>query len=353
MRVILTVDPYLPVPPVHDGGIERMVDLVARGLAARGHDVSLVAHPASHIPGAVIPYGAGEHRSRAERAVELWQLSRALWTRRDAVDVVHSFGRLAGLLPILPVRRVAKVQSWSRDLIPWPSVAIAATLGGESIRFTACGTHMYAGKTGARHGRWSTIGNAVELNRLAFVPVVPDDAPLVFLGRIEPMKGVHHAIAVARAVGRRLVIAGTRDHVGGAGDYFEREIAPHIDGSRVTYVGPVDDRAKAEILGGAAALLMLIDVEEAFGLVMIEAMACGTPVIAFRRGAVPEVVRDGVTGIICATVGEAIAAVPRVVALDRAACRADVAARFASDIIVGHYEQLYEATCADAHRSGR
>jgi glycosyltransferase involved in cell wall biosynthesis len=353
MRVLLTADPYLPVPPVHDGGIERMVDLIARGLAARGHEVSLVAHPDSRIPGTVIPYGVGEHRTRTERAMELWQLSSALWSRRDRVDVVHSFGRMAGLLWMLPLRRVMKVQSWSRDLIPWRSVAIAASLGGDSIRFTACGTHMYAGKGGPQHGRWSTIGNAVELERFPFVPAVPNDAPLVFLGRIEPMKGAHHAIAVARAAGRRLVIAGTRDHVGGASGYFEREIAPHLDGDRVTYIGPVDDRAKAALLGGGAALLMLIDVEEAFGLVMIEAMACGTPVIAFRRGAVPEVVRDGVTGVVCTTVDDAIAGVPRALALDRGACRSDVAARFTSDAIVGQYEQLYETMRADAPRRAR
>ena len=167
------------------------------------------------------------------------------------------------------------------------------------------------------------------------------DAPLVFLGKIEPMKGVHDAIAIAKIAERRLVIAGTRAEAGPDAEYFEREIAPYIDGGQVTFLGPVDDIQKSELLGGACALVFPTHWEETFGLVMVEAMACGTPVIGFARGAVPEVVQEGVNGYLCRSVEEAVAAVKRLDLIDRRAVRADCEARFSDSDMVSAYESLY------------
>jgi glycosyltransferase involved in cell wall biosynthesis len=194
----------------------------------------------------------------------------------------------------------------------------------------------------SRAGRWRAIFNGIALSRYRFVEAVPMDAPLVFLGKIEPMKGVHDAIAIARTAERRLVIAGTRAEAGPDAEYFEREIAPHIDGRQVTFVGPVDDTQKSELLGGACALVFPTHWEETFGLVMVEAMACGTPVIGFARGAVPEVVRDGVNGYLCRSVEEAVAAVKRMDLIDRGAVRADCEARFSDSDMVSAYESLYQ-----------
>jgi glycosyltransferase involved in cell wall biosynthesis len=198
---------------------------------------------------------------------------------------------------------------------------------------------MYSGRS--LPGSWTTIPNGVDLNAYTFVPEVLPDAPLVFLGRIERIKGAHHAIEIAKAAGRRLVIAGNIVRSGPDGSYFDEEIAPGIDGDRVRYVGSVDDRQKNELLGRAAALLMPIEWEEPFGIVMIESMACGTPVIAFARGSVPEVVRQGRNGFICSNVREAVIAVGELGRVKRAEVRRDAEERFSTWIIVSAYEALY------------
>ena len=188
------------------------------------------------------------------------------------------------------------------------------------------------------------IFNGVDVTRYTCQPVVASDAPLIFLGRLDPIKGAHHAIAIARAAGRRLILAGNRVTAGPDVGYFDTSIAPHLDGEHVRYVGEVDDAAKDALLGEAAALLMPIDWEEPFGIVMAEALACGTPVIAFKRGSVPDIVRDGVNGFACATVEEAAAAVGRLGEIDRRRARADCEARFDASVIISQYEQLYEDT---------
>ena len=343
MRIVITADPYLPVPPRLYGGIERVIDLLVRGLVDHGHDVTLMAHPDSRVPATLVPYGRAPHVGFVPRATELAQVGYALWRRRGAVDVVHSFGRLAALLPILPLRHIPKIQTYQRDAVPWPGIARAVMLAGPSIAFTGCSSSVYRGQP-AGAGHWRTIFNGVDLTHYTATQTVAEDAPLVFLGRLEPMKGVHHAIAIARQAGRRLVIAGNK--VDSCADYFERQIAPHVDGTRVVYVGAVDDAQKNMWLGQAAALLMPIEWEEPFGIVMAEAFACGTPVIAFKRGSVHEVVRDGINGFACTSVDEAVQAVQRVHAIDRKAVRADCEARFASAVIVGQYERLYNEMLA-------
>ena len=119
MRVLITADPYIPVPPLHYGGIERVIDVLVRELVRRGHDVTLVAHPDSRTPARLVPYGEPPHVGYRIRAKELVQVGSALWRERRDVDVVHSFGRLAALLPILPRRQLPKIQSYQRDGVPW------------------------------------------------------------------------------------------------------------------------------------------------------------------------------------------------------------------------------------------
>jgi glycosyltransferase involved in cell wall biosynthesis len=165
----------------------------------------------------------------------------------------------------------------------------------------------------------------------------------VFLGRLEPIKGAHSAIAIAKASGRRLLIAGNQ--VPESLEYFESRIAPHIDGERVQYLGPVDDRAKNALFSSAAALLMPIEWEEPFGIVMAEAMACGTPVVGFARGSVHEVVRDGINGYVCRGVAEAASAVAKLAAIDRSIVREECERRFSSTVVVEAYERLYTELC--------
>jgi glycosyltransferase involved in cell wall biosynthesis len=344
-HIAITADPYLPVPPRLYGGIERVLDFLVRGLTDRGHRVTLFAHPESHVPATLVPYGSPPHFTRVDRAKELWQLGAELWRRRNEFDLVHSFGRLAALAPVLGLRGLPKIQSYQRDGLPWKSIRIARRMARTSIRFTACSSNVYRGipASDGSFGQWRTVFNGVDLKKYTFRPHVAADAPLAFLGRLEPIKGAHSAIAIAKASGRRLVIAGNR--VPESREYFESRIAPHLYGECVQYLGPVDDRAKNALLSSAAALLMPIEWEEPFGIVMAEAMACGTPVVGFARGSVHEVVRDGINGYVCRGVAEAASAVAKLAAIDRSIVREDCERRFSSTVVVEAYERLYTELC--------
>jgi glycosyltransferase involved in cell wall biosynthesis len=340
LRIAMTVDPYIPVPPITYGGFERVVAALVNEYSARGHEVTLFAHPDSRTPARQVAYGSPPHFGVRARATELWQVGSRLWRTRREFDIVHSFGRLAALAPVLINRTLPKIQSYGRE-IAWNGIARGARLAGSSLTFTACSDSMWTGRAQRHHGRWATVYNGVDLDVYAPTPAVEESAPLVFLGRLEQIKGVHTAIAIARRARRPLVIAGNRVESTEGRAYFEREIQPHVDGRTVTYVGAVDDQAKNRLLGQAAALLMPIEWEEPFGIVMVEAMACGTPVIGFRRGSVPEVVEDGVTGAVVGDADDAVCAIPRVMALDRQRVRARCAQRFAYPVIADAYECLY------------
>jgi glycosyltransferase involved in cell wall biosynthesis len=181
----------------------------------------------------------------------------------------------------------------------------------------------------------ATIHHGIDVGAFAVDPAPGDH--LLFFGRIHPDKGTAAAIAVARACGRTLVIAGiVQDR-----EYFEREVAPHLGAGDVLFVGAVDAGARASMLAGAHALLHLIDFDEPFGFSVAEALASGTPVIAFRRGSMDELLRDGENGFLVRTVVEAADAVERVGTLDRAAIRADAVVRFDVATMVDRYVDVY------------
>lgn len=335
MRVALTVDPEIPVPPRHYGGIERIVDGLVRGLVARGHEVSLFAHPDSRGAGRLVPWPGRSSRSRGDTMRNAAVLARE--TARGRYDVVHSFSRLAYLTPILPAR-VPKVMTYQRP-ISARTTALAERLALGSLQFTAISQWMVAASPLA--GRWRVVPNGVPLDTYAFRADTGPDAPLVFLGRVEEIKGPHLAIDIARRAGRSLVIAGNvpAEHEA----FFRERIAPHLDGVSVRHIGPVDDAEKNALLGSAAALLMPIQWDEPFGIVMAEAMACGTPVLGLSRGAVSEVVEDGRTGFVRPTVDGLAEAVGRLGEIDRAACRARVERLYSQDVMVEAYLDLYRS----------
>jgi glycosyltransferase involved in cell wall biosynthesis len=256
-------------------------------------------------------------------------------------DVIHSFGRLLSLLPLLPTR-VAKVMSYQRAVTP-RSVVWSRRLARGRLTFVGCSSRMLDGVRDL--APWRVVYNAVNSSSYTYAAEVRADAPLVFLGRVEYIKGPQVAIEVARRTGRRLVIAGNVPD--GHQQFFEQTIAPHL-GGRISHVGPVDDHDKDRLLAQAAALLMPILWEEPFGIVMAEALACGTPVIGFNRGAVPEIVRPGVTGFVCEREADMVAAVANLGTLSRRACRQDAEARFSQSALVDAYEAVYREAIATA-----
>lgn len=343
LRIALTADPELPVPPRLYGGIERIVDLLARGLEARGHEVTLFAHRDSDSAGRLVPWPGLQSRSLSDTIRNSGVLARAVVSRR--YDLVHSFSRIAYLTPLLPLG-VPKLMSYQRDVSP-KTVRLGHQLSRGTLEFSAISQWMMKG---VQHiGRWSMVPNGVPLATFQLRPEVPADAPLVFLGRVEEIKGPHLAIDIARRTGAKLVIAGNVPDDARA--WFDSHVAPFVDGDRVRYVGPVDDVQKNELLGGARAMLMPILWEEPFGIVMAEALACGTPVLGFDRGAVPEVVVDGVSGFVRDDVDGLVEAVGRLGSIDRRACRARVEAHYSDAAVVEGYLAVYRGML-DRRRAG-
>lgn len=339
LRILLLMDPVIPVPPRHYGGIERVIADVAAGLSRRGHDVTLWAAPGSDVPGRVEPFGREGEWTRWSNARNLATLAGRFWRRPGRFDLVHNFGRLAYLAPVLRWE-LPKVHTYMRPVNP-RNMRIARALGARRLRYTAVSAAIRdTGLPGG--GDWSVVYNCAPVDRYtARADVDPATSPLVFLGRLERCKGAHTAISVARRLGRALTIAGTISPLPAERAYFESEIAPRIDGSLVRYMGPVDDAQKDALLGSAAALLLPIEWEEPFPVVLPEALACGTPVIAFRRGGVPEGIEHGKTGFLCDTSEEMAALVGQLDRIDRHRCRDEAERRFSDGAVVDAYERLY------------
>ncbi|MFQ5668639.1 MAG: glycosyltransferase [Candidatus Binatia bacterium] len=339
LRILLIMDPFIRVPPEHYGGIERVIADVADGLHRRSHEVTLWAAPSSQTAVTVEPFGREGEWTRWSNLRNTASLTARFWSRPGRFDVIHNFGRLAYLIGILR-SKVPKVQTYMRQVNP-NNMRRVLRLGGRHIRFTAVSRAIR--DTGAPGGGpWEVVYNCVPIEQYHLrTDVDPSTAPLVFLGRLESIKGVHNAIAVAKATHRKLIIAGNRVATADGRRYFERQIAPYLDGKQIVWVGPVNDGQKDAVLGAAAALLMLIEWDEPFGIVMPEAFACGTPVVGFARGSVPEVIRNGINGYVCRTVDDATAAICKLSEIDRSAVRADCEARFSDRAITASYERLY------------
>src|SRR5436305_11195674 len=315
LRIAITVDPEIPVPPRLYGGIERIVDMLVAGLMQRGHDVSLFANPKSTISCRILPYPGPRSQSKSDTLANMGYVSWQI--QRGHFDVVHSFARLAYLTPLLPLR-VPKIMSYQREVSP-RSVRLGNLLSHGSLSFTACAGHLI--RQWQSEDNFHVIYNGVPVKRYDCTARVEPDAPLIYLGRVEEIKGVHLAIEVARKSGRRLMIAGNEPQAEHNQGYFAERIQPHVYGKTVEYAGAVDDAAKNHLLGGSAAMLMPLLWEEPFGIVMAEALACGTPVIGLRRGSLPEIVDHGVNGFICESLDEMVSAVGRTGEIDRHICR--------------------------------
>ncbi|HEY6804118.1 MAG TPA: glycosyltransferase family 4 protein [Pyrinomonadaceae bacterium] len=328
MRIAITADPDLPVPPKHYGGIERIIDTLVIGLMANGHDVTLFANAESTTPCRLEPY-----QQSNGLLSNLGLVSARIG--RGKFDVVHSFGRLAYLLPLLPLS-MPKLMSYQREITS-RSVTWGERLSRGTLHFAGCSNQLI--RTFAARPNWHVVYNGVPVNTYKFQPTVSSDSALVFLGRVEEIKGPHLAIEVARKAGRKLKIAGNipPEHQ----DFFARHVAPHLRPGEIDYVGPVDDAQKNELLGNAAALLMPILWDEPFGIVMAEAMACGTPVIGLRRGSVPEVVEHGVDGFVCNSVDEMVACVAQLSSLNREDCRRAMEEKYSDIAMVAAYEKIY------------
>ncbi|MFD0795037.1 glycosyltransferase [Mucilaginibacter litoreus] len=337
MKILLIMDPGIPVPPVLYGGHERLVYLFAEKYQKLGHQVTLLAGPDSYCSGTTITFGTNDlDRSNQAKNKEIAFVWKYLYHNWHQFDLVHNFGRLIYLLPILN-KKVNKIMTYGRP-VSRRGIKIFTSLPNTNLYFTACSN--YCVSTGNVAGKWQTVYNAIDFSAYTLNPNVSNNAPLMFLGRLDKIKGAHTAIQVAKATNNNLILAGNIPTTPDNLHYYKTEIEPQIDGKQISYVGALNDSEKNQYLQKAKALLFPIEWDEPFGIVMIEAMACGTPVIAFERGSVPEVVTDGVTGFITNTFDQMVNAVGRIYEIDRAACRALAEKQFDAGKIAADYLNL-------------
>jgi glycosyltransferase involved in cell wall biosynthesis len=335
VRILVIVDPQIPVPPVHYGGAERIVGFLCEGLRDRGHDVRLLAGPGSKN------YGGGlwTHRAPslrwASRAYRKMLFQPGSLHAARGVDIVINFGRIDYLEAILRTRRPLLCSF--QNPLPQSELDWLLKRRAGRLRFTAVSRSQI--KDVGPTGLIDVIYNAADTRRL--YPTEKYGDYLAFLGRITSNKGADTAIAIARKTGLKLKLAGTISNETGGREFFETQVRPEL-GEQIEYVGTVDDEAKRTFLGEARALLFPIRWQEPFSLALLECLACGTPVIATRMASTPEAVDHGKTGFLCDSEDEMAAAVGRLSEINRADCRAVAESRFSPERLVDDYLKSIE-----------
>ncbi|BAY18461.1 putative glycosyl transferase [Anabaenopsis circularis NIES-21] len=335
MKIAQVAPLWEQVPPPNYGGIELVVSRLTDELVRRGHEVTLFASGDSQTLArlaAIYPRALRLDSDVKEYAVyEMLELSQA-YQQAAEFDIIHSHVGIAALA--------------LASLVSTPSVH---TLHGN---FTKDNINVYSHHQKQAYVSISnaqrqinlnyvaTVYNGIQLTDYPFIAQPKEPPYLAFLGRFSPEKGPHQAIAIAKQTGWRLKMAGKVDAADSK--FFEQEIAPQIDGQQIEYLGEINHTAKAELLGNAAITLFPISWQEPFGLVMIESMATGTPVIAINLGSVPEVIVQGQTGFICQNYEEMAAMIPAALKLNRHTCREHVKNKFSVTQMVDGYEAVYK-----------
>src|SRR5579862_4674759 len=337
MRIALIAPPFISVPPQKYGGTELFVAVLANALHADGHDVVVYANGDSRVDCEL------KWRYRHARwpivdasMAPLENLDHTVWAIHDAArsaDVIHlndAIGLPATLFVDRPVALTLHhphIPELSSFYAAYPRISYVAISAAQA----RCESMP----------RVDVVHHGIPVEAYTFR--AQKDDYVAFLGRMAPCKGAHRAIEAARRAGVRLKLAGEVQPV--FRDYWESQVLPHIDGRDIEYVGEADFDAKNALLSRARACLFPIDWDEPFGLVMIESMACGTPVLALPGGSVPEVVRDGVSGWVCGGVDEMAA---RIASLDvtPASCRSWVEQHFSVDRMVSRYVDFYQRLIA-------
>ncbi|AKB28762.1 Mannose-6-phosphate isomerase, bifunctional enzyme [Methanosarcina siciliae T4/M] len=329
-------------PPKKYGPWEYMVSLLTEGLVKRGIEVTLFATADSHTAGklhAICPRPYEEDKDILIKVYEGLHISE-VFERANEYDIIHNH------FDYLPL-------TYS-ELVDTP---VVTTIHGFSSRKILPVYKKYNNST-----FYVSISDAYRCNEIDYIATVRhgidiatfpfNDRPqdyLLFISRIHREKGAKEAIEVAKKTGRKLKIAGFIADP----EYFKNEVEPHIDGSQIIYEGHVTQERKKELLSNAHALLHMINYEEAFGLGVVEALACGTPVIAINRGAMPELIMDGETGFLVNKISEAVEAVEKVNSISRKKCRESVEERFSVDRMVEDYIRVYETILKKRKREAK
>lgn len=334
MRVALIAPPFISVPPRLYGGTELFVAHLAEGLMQRGINVVVYSNADSTVKAETrFLYGKTEWPVESEIHAQFKDANHTAWAVRDAADtcdIIHlnnatgiTYSRFVNA-PFVCTVHHPKVHELSEFYRFYPDVTYVMISDAQRDL-----ENMH---------RMQTIHHGIDMNRYA---LVEEKQPyLAFIGRIAPIKGTHLAIEIAKRSGIPLKIAGEVQPI--FQSYFDAKVKPHIDGRFIEYIGPADLAAKNDLLGNAMAMLFPIQWNEPFGLVMIESMACGTPVIALEGGSAREVVRDGVSGWVCSSLDGAVEAT-QTLHLPARRVRDYAQTQFSVEVMVDRYIRLYDS----------
>lgn len=346
MRVLVIADPKIPVPPRDYGGVERIIGYLCKEFQRLGHQVDLIAAEGSACYGGNLYTHTRPGSSISSRFFRKASFSCLLFKALRQTDIVLNFGRL----DYLEVAFLSKkpVVCCFQNPISQSEPNWVLSRRRTSNAFIGISHSQIATLQSSQF--FSVVHNCTDTEQFQFC-AIPSAAPyLAFLGRLTANKGVDTAIRVARRCGLKLKLAGNISDETGGREFFEKEIRPQLD-DQIEWIGPVDDAAKKVLLSGARALLFPIRWAEPFGIVMAEALACGTPVIATRCASTPEVIDHGVNGFLCDTEEELVDAVNHLDQLDRAACRRSAETRFSVPVMAGGYLKVLESLSSGTKQS--
>lgn len=341
MKIAMLAPVAWPTPPKGYGPWEQVAGNIAEGLVRRGHDVTLFATADSHTAGklhAICPRAYEQDKSINP---DVWMPMHVAecFEHAGEFDLIHNhcdfralvFARLVNTPVITTIHGFSSpsiypaYEKYNADT--W-YVSISDSDRYDKLRYVG------------------TVYNGIDMSQFTFHETFGED--LLFIGRIHYEKGCAEAIQIAKAAGKRLIIAGFVQQE----DYFKEHVQPHIDGDRVRFIGAVEAAQRDELMGNALAVLHPVMRPERFGLIMVESMACGTPVIAFDKGSPREIIRHGETGFVVEDVQAAADAVSQIHTIDRHACRSHVEQHFTIEQMVDGYERAYERVLQE-HASGR
>lgn len=345
MRIALLAPGEESVPPTKYGGTELVVSNLAEKLVARGHEVYLLASGDSKTKAKLIPtffeavrkYPGAENPQERE-AMKQMGLGRAiLELQKLKVDIVHNHIGWR-YLPFAELYKAPTVTTLHGPLdVRYQQIVYGAYKDTNYVSISNSQREPFPGLNFA-----DTVYNGIEVEKFE-VSEKPGEY-LAFLGRMSPEKGPVDAIKIAKAAKKKLIMAAKVDSVDVA--YFTKYVKPLIDGKQIKFIGEVDHAGKVQLLKNALALIAPINWREPFGLFLVEAMACGTPVLTRPMGAAPELVLDEQTGFVRQTNRELIAAIKRINTIDRATCRKRVEEYFSADKMTEGYEQVYKSLIA-------
>jgi len=347
MRIAQVAPMYEAVPPLRYGGTERVVSYLTEELVRRGHNVTLFASGDSRTSAKLVPTSAAALRERftlqemrdVAPPLHLAMMGEVL-QRADEFDIIHShvdyfpwaFAPFVSTPLLTTMHGRLDVAYWPPLIERFPKTPLVSI------------SHHQRAPLAPLHPHWvGTVYNGIPVDQFPFSEQ-PGDY-FLFLGRIAVEKRPDWSVEIAKRTGIKLKVAAKVDPYDQ--EYFDREIKHLFDHPLVEYLGEADEQEKRQLLAGARALLFPIDWPEPFGMVQIEALACGTPVLAMNRGSVPEVLRHGVSALIGNSVDELVALAPYLGEIDRRACRREAELRFSSRAMAQGYEQVYRRVIAE------